>query len=323
MALFIMNFKHRKLEHFFLKCFLFALLLFAVDRAVGVVISDWAKTKATDRRIGEVLSCKMDYELLVFGSSRAARNIAASEISKSIDKTSYNLGLPGSNIDFHTQLLELVIQSGKAPEFVILTVDNTELIDDPSIYFRYDVLYPYSGNESVRKILSDRSQLNDWFSRYSHTYREKHAFLESFRPHKLLSKGLDPQNIIKEDGSLTRDGWPKNHSQLKYSDTDVDYSIQKESSFLRENFRRFLTLCSQEKIQLFIVFTPSYGKPVHGLRERIENLVDGDGICLDYRSNPLFLNKKLFRDGVHLNTEGANLLSNLLGEDIKKYLSGK
>ena len=321
MVLFIMNFRQRKLGRFFLKCFLFALLLFAVDRVVGVVISDWAKTKATDRRIGEILSDRMDYDLLILGSSRAARNIAASEISKKVNITSYNLGLPGSNIDFHTQLLELVIQSGQTPEFIILTVDNTELIEDPSIYFRYDVLYPYSGNESVRKILSERSQLDDLLSRYSYTYREKHAFLESFRPHKMFSSGSDPQNIIKEDGSMTRDGLPKNHNRLKYNNEEVYYSIQKESASLKEKFNCFLTLCSQEKIKLFIVFTPSYGRQVHGLRERIENLVGTDGICLDYRSNPLFLNKNLFRDGVHLNTNGANLLSNLIGENIKKYLS--
>ncbi len=323
MALFIMNFRQRKLGYFFLKCLLFALLLFAVDRVVGVVISVWSQTKATDRRIGEVLSGKMNYELLIFGSSRAARNIAASEIFKNINTTSYNLGLPGSNIDFHTQLLELVVQAGKVPKFVILTVDNTELIDDPSIYFRYDVLYPYSGNESVRKILSERNQLNDWLSRYSYTYREKHAFLESFRPHKILSSGQDPQNIIKEDGSLTRDGLPKNHANLKYSDKALEYPMQKESSLLRENFNRFLILCRQEGIQLFLVFTPSFSRPMDGVFERIVSVVGEKGVCLDYRSNPLFMNKNLFRDGVHLNTEGANILSALISKDIKTYLTDK
>jgi len=310
-----------ELNRFFLKCFLFLLLLFAVDRVVGAVISYWAQEKATDRRIGEILSGKMDYDLLVFGSSRAARNIAASEISKVINLTSYNLGLPGSNIDFHTQLLELIIQSGQTPKFIVLTVDNTELIEDPSIYFRYDVLYPYSGNELVRKILSERGQLNNLFSRYSYIYRQKHAFLELFRPHKIFSPGLDAENIIKEDGAMTRDGWPENHDRLKYFYEKVNYSLQKESLYLTQKFIRFLRVCKQQNVRLFIVFPPSFAKPVDGLFERINGIVDDKGTCLDYRKNPTFLNKNFFRDGVHLNTDGANILSNLIGKDIKKCLN--
>ena len=318
-----MNFKQRNFGYFLLKCFLFTLLLFAVDRAVGSVISTWAETKATDRRIGEILSGEMDYELLIFGSSRGARNLAAAEIAKKTGKSSYNLGLPGSNIDFHTELLQLVIQAGPAPKYIILVVDGTEIIDDPSIYFRYDVLYPYSGIELVRTILSERDQLNDRFSLYSYVYREKHAFLEAFRPHKIFSSGVDPQNIIKEDGSMTRDGLPRNHDKLRYSDKDRVYPISKESVSLRESFLQFLNLCQQQKIQLFVVLSPSYGKPVQGLHRRIEELVGSSGICFDYRRNPIFLNKNLFRDGVHLNTEGAVLLSDLVGEDINHQLSGE
>ncbi|MDH3997985.1 MAG: DUF1574 domain-containing protein, partial [Desulfuromonadales bacterium] len=121
------------MKRLFVKCFLFALLLMIADLALGPVLSKWVQSRASDRRVGEIFTGQMQYDALVFGSSRAARNIVAAQIEEQIGLTSYSLGLPGSNIDFHAQLLDFVVNSGQAPKLVLLAVDPTELIADASI----------------------------------------------------------------------------------------------------------------------------------------------------------------------------------------------
>ena len=308
------------MKRLFVKCFLFALLLMIADLALGPVLSKWVQSRASDRRVGEIFTGQMQYDALVFGSSRAARNIVAAQIEEQIGLTSYSLGLPGSNIDFHAQLLDFVVNSGQAPKLVLLAVDPTELIADASINFRFDVLYPYAGIEEVRKVLSGREQLNDGLSRLSAVYREKHGVLEAFRPHKLLSSGVDPLNNIYPDGSMPIDGKSITYEKMSYGKKKVVYSKARESAYLRERFAHFIKTCAQYKIQLVVVISPAFGEPIQGFYQRMID-VAGDGVVyLDYSRHPQFKEKKLYYDSIHLNKEGGYLLSKQMGQDLNALL---
>jgi hypothetical protein len=309
-------------KYFLVKSGIFIFLLLVIDRSLGAMITRYAQKQAIDKRIGMILNAGIDADLLVLGSSRAARNVVASELGDLSSVSAFNLGFPGSNIDFHAEILDLVVASGNAPKYLMLVVDPTEVIEDSSINFRFDVLYPYVGHHKVLEILCGRGQLDDNFSRLSAVYRVKHAFVEMFRPYNVFSRGVDPLNTTDPDGSMPVDGHSVAYERMTYKDSIVKYSQQRpESPALRARFSHVLSICRQRHIRLFIVFTPNYARPMEGLVERIRTLAGEEILLLDYSGNPEFIRKELYYDVVHLNREGALQLSRRIGVDLHDALT--
>lgn len=302
---------------FYVKLGVFCLLFLLADRLAGEAMSAYSRLLAPDQRIGKVLAGEIDHELIVLGSSRAARNLVAEEIEAGAGLTSYNLGAPGSNIDFHLQMLELLLSTAHIPRYLLLTVDSTEVKDDPFINFRFDLLYPYSSDARICEILVARGQLNKQLSDLFFSYREKLGFIEVFRPYALFSKPFD---VIKADGSIPLPGHSVVYEKMRYGDGLSQYSMADESPRLKGEFAEFVHLCKKNNIQLVLIFSPNFSKPMAGLAERLQTLAGEEVLSLDYSSRPEFFRKELFFDGAHLNSDGALLLSRMVGADLRKIV---
>ena len=64
-----------------------------------------------DNRLEKIITGKIKADILVFGSSRGARSVIASQISDSLHTSAYNLAFPGSDITFHSFLLEQLLKN--------------------------------------------------------------------------------------------------------------------------------------------------------------------------------------------------------------------
>jgi hypothetical protein len=303
------------MQKFFIKIAVFMLLFFLTDRVAGKAMQAWSQLLTPDQRIGKLLNGKIQNELIVLGSSRAAHNLVASEVEARIGISAYNLGFAGSDIDFHTQILDLLLSGGHVPRYLLLAVDASEIKEDPSINFRYDLLYPHAGDERISKILVARGQLNNHLFRMFHTYREKLGFIEVFRPYALFRK---PVHETRPDGSIPLVGHSASYEKMKFKDGNVTYSTTNESPQLRERFAELVSLCTKNKIQLVLIVSPNFTRPIVGLAERMQYLGGEGVITLDYSARPEFLRKELFSDIAHLNSQGAALLSQRIGEDLRK-----
>src|SRR6185369_9397880 len=126
---------------FTLKALILLSLFLLIDRVIGNFIFYVGQTLKGDKRFEHIIRNKNKTDILILGSSRSARDIIASELTYKTKLSAYNLGFPGSNIDFHMQLLKLIIDNEIAPKFIVLAVDDySELIEEKSLSFRYDIL---------------------------------------------------------------------------------------------------------------------------------------------------------------------------------------
>jgi len=295
------------------------LLLFAVDRILGFCISRAAGARQLDQRLEKLLQGRIAADIMILGSSRAARNIIGSEIEKASGLSTFNLGYPGSNIDFHEMLLRLMIKSGlRAGKIVLAVDDDAELIEDPTINFRFDVLYPHLYDEAINREICERKKLKVILTRISLCYRQRPNVKQALQ---YVVKGRlrpDPLSNIEEDGSMPIDGKSVTYGELGYGAVPRIYDKGRESIYLREKFRSVVELCRQSNIKLIILFSPNFFRPTDGFQNRMRELGGKNAQYIDLSID--FLEKELYYDGYHLDRKGAILFSKALGESIRRCL---
>jgi hypothetical protein len=310
-----MNFNKSK-KNIFKKILIFLIILFILDNLIALGIEKLAEKNITDARIEKILNGEIDKNLLILGSSRAARNINAKIIEEYSGITSYNLGRPGSNVDYHNYLLKLILNYCPPPKSILLVFDNSTLIPAPSLTFRYDLIYQFSNRTVIKNFLIERDQLNKYLSMLSRSYVMKHSFLETFKPHKFIL-GSNPLYKLASDGSMNL---KPNHRKIKYSDDQAQYDQKKESPYLMAKFLEIINLCKENNIKLILVLTPEFEPPMVGLKGRIKSISGDDVPILDYRGVKTLMVAKLFNDGVHLNKLGAIQLSKNIAADLSLLL---
>ncbi|MBC7642005.1 MAG: hypothetical protein H7174_06670, partial [Flavobacterium sp.] len=90
----------------------------------------------TDRRLETVLEKKQKSDILIFGSSRGARNIIARQIQDSLKISAFNLSYIGGDIEFQNYVLTEILKY-HTPKTVILTVDdNNEFTESENVLYR-------------------------------------------------------------------------------------------------------------------------------------------------------------------------------------------
>lgn len=276
-----------------LKGFCFLMIFSLCDRWLGYHISSAAIKRQLDHRLGNVLERKIHPEIIILWSSRAARDIIGSELEKVSGLPTYNLGHPGSNIDFHEMLPRRIVESGCIPKEIILAVDDdAEVIEEETTNFRFDIVYPYVKFESINREICERKKINFLITRLSDCYRQRPNFKQA------LDYGLKGQikpdllNTIQADGSMPIDGKSVTYGKMVYSVHSKQYDPKRESPYLREKFLHFVRLCNQNRIQLIILFSPNFFIPTIGFEERMRELAGETSLYLNYSN--AFLNKELY-----------------------------
>jgi len=302
------------------KLLLFTLLFISIDMIIGSYIFNLSKIKNGNIKIEKLINNDTSYDMLILGSSRPARNIIASELSATLKMSAYNFAFPGSDIDFHMQLFDMIISSGVIPRYVILAVDDySELLEADSINFRYDLLYQYADNDKVKKILSERGKFNYIFSKISKTYCSRNALWNSLLRIADIDN-MDPLNKHEVDGSMPLDMKSVTWNKMTYNNYRSKYDILKESKRQLHNYMQFVSACKVNKIKLIIVFSPNYFIKSDEFITRIKEITGSDATYFDYTE--LITDKNLFYDTHHLNKNGAIKLSRKLAKDINESLVG-
>lgn len=297
-------------------------LFFLIDRIVGNYIFSQKQSENRDKRISRVINKDLNFDILILGSSRSARNIMAYELTKKTDLSAYNLGFPGSNIDFHLQLLKLIIESGSCPKFVVLAVDDLEFIENKSLNFRYDVLYKYANDNKIKSILAERGKFDNILSNISVTYCARYIAIDSltdfFKSVLKRNPFNDPLNIILHDGSMPIETKSITWDKMTYNEL-IKYDNKNESEFLIDKYKQFVETCRANDINLLIVFPPNYQAKSDNFVTRIKELSGKYVHFFDYSTE--VTDKSLFYDSSHLNKEGAFLLSKKFARDLDEYLN--
>ena len=300
------------MKDFIIRIFIFCFLFFLFDKSFILLRNTLPKLEV-DTRLEKIIKKQIRADILVFGSSRGARNIIASQIGDSLHTTSYNLSYPGGDVEFQYFLFKQILKYNK-PKLILLSIDEgSEIAASNIVKYRYDRLYPLVKYKVILDELIRKKQKNKLLSNF-------------FILHQLTKSSFDIQKKeenkfehIMPCGSIPVTFQTSNFSK-HFSYKQPPYYASKEFSYKRNCFLSIVKECNKNDIDLILVFPPNYHKFRDDFYHRIVSLAKNNGKCHIMRYNALenrFLNSDYFNDESHLIKKGAIIFTN----EIIQYIN--
>ncbi len=305
------------MKQFIIKIALFSLSFFILDKAF-ILLRNNAPELEVDHRLEGIITGKVDSEILVYGSSRGARSVIASQISDSLGHSCYNLSYPGSDIGFHAYLLRETLETpgNTIPKVVVLVVDDAnEFKEAKMLGFRFDRMYPLVKYKTIRDEMVKQRE-KKWFVNellITHQLNKSHFLMKQ--------QAFTKNDSIMKCGSMPIGHQKKNFEKLyKYKHKPYIYSREGEYIQKLRAFDEFVQLCKKHKIKLVIAIPPNFRKVTTGFQQRLEEQLHGYGIVFAFDpSIPEYADQAYFFDNAHLQTNGARIFTDELTDVIERY----
>lgn len=263
-----------------------------------------------DRRIEKVITGNVNKDILVFGSSRGARNIMASQIEDSLKMTCFNLSYPGSDITFHTFLLESVLKFNQKPQLVILNLDApTQLIKEKSLTFLNGNLYPFVKYNYINNTLIKNKESN-FLSKILVLSRLKRENLD------LSKRNFNLYDSVKSNGSMPL-SFQNPRFQNNFGDK-ITYNKENDLQYKIDALKKFKTSCINNNIKLLFVIAPNFRNHNPEFEDRMKELTKGAELYIYNKDDTTYKNRDYYYDTNHLKSNGAIYFTNELTNFIKK-----
>jgi len=302
------------MKKFLLTIVLFGVVFFIVDKGL-ILLRNAAPAKEVDKRLEMILNGQINADVLIYGSSRGARDILATQLGDTLQRSVYNLSYPGSGISFHEFLLkETLSKKNKKPSLVILSVDDpAELQENTNLNFRLDRLYPLVKYPEVRDVLVEQGHKNFLLSELFVVHQLNISNFD------LAQKKFKPIDTLRADGSMPISFVDARFSHKFLNDTTY-YDVKKELEPQRRSFLNFIDICKKNNIALLVVCTPNFYKPTIGFFDRMKSLVGNNANFMVYDTvkNVYAQHEEYFSDDVHLKINGAVIYTNELADYIRQ-----
>lgn len=269
-------------------------------------------------KINAVMTHDFDAELTIWGASTAWVNFNPKIIIDSLNISSSNMGIDGTNVDQYAGLLYEFLSYTSESKYLIIALDiHGGLANRDKIYHLHNWLH-HIDNENIAKNFNDIDSLQvarlKFIPFYSLTQYDKHAF-PYFRQSLLdFSTEYRIENFgykSNENQSITR-----MYSSMPFEVNIGDRTIKK--------IKIATEIADSKGIQCLIVVTPMFHKGLELIsnrdqfRTKISELASSNTKILDFSESYLSDNPKFFKDNTHLNVNGANELTRLLVREIKQ-----
>lgn len=303
---------------------LFLLLLFALDRACGLVLSTFFSRIEAGESSGGLVNLALknkDASVIVFGNSRARHHVTPLTMESILGTKVHNAGSQGQGIHYQRVLEALLLDAGTSARVFVKVLDIRDLESDAIV--GANSLSPFYGrNARADEILTSASLFSP-LKYQLHTYRYNSLLLPIVRnvisPEKSEGDGFKPLvgNKVELDKS----------KQLPVPKASEKLKLKEGNDLL---FGEFITAARSANIQVVGVIGPRWRIPRPKSPDEVAymNLYRELGakygmtvLDLDEEHVPALQDPTLYFDGDHLNAEGAKVFSTALAEAIKPMLS--
>lgn len=298
------------MKKFALKLLLFAAIFLIYDKLFILVARRSAETEI-DKRLEYLLNGEINKDIIIAGSSTGSRDIIARQIADETGRSAYNLCYPGSSVEFHEYVMNMLVQFNEAPEVVLLMVDDDiELVLRESLIFRKDRLYPLVEHPYIWKELAKQENTGEVFSRFMILQRlTKYNF-------DLREKSFTPLDTIMECGSMPV-SWKPKSVRLEYNDQERLYNTDNELPEKVAALKGIIETCRNNDIKLVLVFPPIFEAHSKSFENRIRQLATEEVYFYIYNTeNKIYRNEDYYNDVNHLMREGAVVFT----DEIIQYL---
>jgi len=298
------------LKSFFLKLFIFIIIVFVADRLLGAVLKKYYfKQEAGYDYLTTYAIEKTSAELVIFGSSRAANIFNTGMFETQTGLSCFNAGRYGEPVFYHYAVLKTVLKRYK-PTMILLSFDAGNFSNNQESYDRMASLLPYyNDHPEIRAIVALKGRF------------EKTKLLSSIYPYNSLLLPIVSGNTASSKKRYPHlNGYIANKKIFTGELQTIDYSKETALDNNKINvYKAFIQDCEKAKIPLYIICPPylvnSIGTDA-SITEAKKIAKESKINFLDYSRDTFFSNRpQLFEDFRHLNENGVEYFCNIL---IKK-----
>lgn len=310
---------------FFKKVFVLCLLLVVSLYALSYMVDAGLRKSRNDyfASWNDLYSSKINADLLIMGSSRAAFHISPRIIDSTLTLNSYNLGLSAWHFDMQYARFKMYLQHNRKPKYIIQNVDVYGFSKRADVADSQQFL-PYIQDTILQKTIRGHKGEFDVYQRNIPLLKYKNLQNLAFEG---LFTFLNYPDLY--DSTANYKGyrgndyvWNQDFERFKKRfPKGAKYTFDKE---VKRQFNEFLAFCQHEKIKVFLVYAPEYFEvqPYYKNKSELINLCTESANkykChfLDYSKDSLCYNRQYFYNSQHLNKKGAELYSKELGVKVK------
>ena len=272
--------------------------------------------------LNKIISGKINADILISGSSRSFKGINPEVIEKKTGLSCYNISTDGTGLEIQVPKLKMYLNYNKPPKFLIQDVGILGENVSDKIYEPYKYL-PYIKDDSLFKGL-EKVDENFWMHKYIPVLN-----LQYFNFDFYLVLFLDLKNSIQGKDKYIKgffpdnSKWATNIEQLKINKPQgINVSIPKEYIIYLDELIR---VCYAYKIKLILLSLPIYYKIYEIVNKQIDindyfvnKSRENNIYYFNYSSSEMFRSTEYFYNFSHLNSDGANKFSGILGERLKQ-----
>jgi len=298
-------------KKFLLKLFVLLIIIVSADRLVGHVLQSlYFKTKYNKSYYTNYAVNQVNDDVLIFGASRASHHYIPSILSDSLQMSVFNCGSDGQSIFYHYGLL-MKIKERYLPKLIILDLSPTDFYKNIYSIEGVKDLTPYYGSNKDLDSLINQISPFEKFKMVSMCYRYNSKIVEIFR---------DNFRQIEQN----ENGYEPLFEQMKPIPSKI--SLQEEKIIDPEKIyylEKFIAFCKQNNIKIVLSISPIYYIWENNNDfTLVENIAKKYNVPLyNHWCDSGFTGKNvLFKDGIHLDNDGAIKYSSIIAKEIQLYL---
>jgi hypothetical protein len=307
------------------KITLFFILVLALDQSIGLVLNNLYLRTTTGETGGLInYALKQQPDVLILGSSRACHHVSPAILQKKLSFSAFNAGIDGQDFLYAYMLFDLWTHSHSPPKVILLHVDPVSFDRRDGELQRTSVFSSYfDKSDRVREILLMRGNF-EWIKYLSYSYRfngKTLPILKNLMPHP--QESFDGYSGLIGSIQLNATSMSNRNNFVISGNSRWDVKLR----YLTELAR----YCSLNGTRLILFHSPQIGEDTTSLLawsawlERFLKPYPGcEYMDLSESYRQLFDGKRdLFKDASHLNSKGAEILTNLLADEIAKRIKAQ
>lgn len=298
------------MKAFLLKLIVFGLLCIGVDRGVGAILkylNDHAKGGYTQRE--NFISGRVDTDILIFGSSRAAHHYVPAILWDSLQMSSFNCGSDGHGVIYAYGKLKTVL-SRVSPKVVILDFISYLDLEKGDPVKDLAPLRPYYDYPGLDSLFRDIDATERWkmLSRCYPYNSQVLQLINDYRSNPVLSQD---HGYLPLYGEMNYEPPKKPHVETPGIDPVKRKYLE---AFIKE-------VKAHSKLIVFV--SPTYGEADPGLYAVMKALCEAYQVPVFNHLNDSSItrHRNWFVDPVHLNDEGAGIYTKSIIGEIKRALA--
>ena len=303
------------MKHFFLRLFVFLLVIVIFDQLFGVGMAAILKnTEKGDWGRNNYIFNEVDHDVIILGSSRAIHHYDPKIFSDTLGMSCYNCGEDGMGI-FLMYPRYRAIEARKAPKIVIYEVlPEYDLLKETDNLRYLKFLRPYTNSYIVDSIVN-RISTTEKYKLWSNGYRFNSVFVD-----------IVAQRLSKAQGNAKDYTYMPEEKVMSESDGQ-DISSSVDGSLIYDEAKlalleNMIIRCIGLKTKLIFTASPKYKSISDPGYLPLQMLCEKYGISfINHYCDTIFnIDNTFFSDASHLNKKGAVLFSSQLASEIKEII---